>query len=217
MLAIPVFSMNGERSGEIEVDPAVLGGRIRPGLMKQAIVAFLEHQRQYSARTKGRSQVAGSTRKLYRQKGTGNARVGNIRTPVRRGGGRAFAKRVPSTHVAMPKKMRRLARNSAVLAKIKADEVLVVDDLKFDQPRTRDFAAMLRSLSADNGAVVAINEHDANVVLSGRNLPRIEIRLVDQLNTYEILRRRKLIFSRPAFDRFVGDPFTMRGADENRA
>src|SRR3990172_7924351 len=120
MLSVPVFNMKGERAGEVEIDPEVLGGRVRTRLLKQAIVAFLDHQRQDSARTKGKAQVAGSTRKLYRQKGTGNARMGQIRQPVRKGGGRAFAKRVPPAMKEFPKKMRRIARDNAILAKIQA-------------------------------------------------------------------------------------------------
>lgn len=210
MLAVPVFTMKGEQSGEVEIDPAVLGGRVRPRLIKQAIVAFLDHQRQDSARTKGRGDVVGSTRKLFRQKGTGNARAGNIRTPVRRGGGRTFAKRGPRTTKALPKKMRRLARNSAILAKLQANDVLIVDDLKCPRIQTKTMAAMLSALHIERGCILATHEHDRNVYLSGRNIPEADIRLVDELNAYEVLRRRKLIFTRPAFQRLVHDPVTMR-------
>ena len=110
MLSVPVCNMTGDRTGEVEIDPAVLGSKVRVRLMKQAVVAFLDHQRQHSARTKGRSDVEGSTRKLYRQKGTGNARVGMLRTPTRRGGGRTFARRGPRKRKGFPKQMRRLAR-----------------------------------------------------------------------------------------------------------
>ncbi len=210
MLEVPVFNMEGERSGELEVDPAVLGGCVRPRLLKQAIVAFLDHQRQDSARTKSRSDVEGSTRKLYRQKGTGNARAGPLRTPVRRGGGRTFAKRGPRATKAMPKKMRRLARNSAILAKIQANDVLIVDDLQCTQIKTKPVAAMLSALGVQRGCVLAMHEADANVYLSGRNIPNTDIRTVDELNAYEVLRRRKLIFTRPAFERLMHDPVTVR-------
>jgi len=203
MLAVPVFDMSGKQSGEIEVDPAVLGGRVRPRLIKQAVVAFLDHQRQRSARTKRRSDVEGSTRKLYRQKGTGNARAGAIRTPVRRGGGRTFGKRVPGAVKALPKKMRRLARNSAVLAKIQANEVMVLDGFDCEAPKTKVFASMLTALGADNGCVFAMHEPNRNAHLSGRNLAKTDVRLVGELSAYEVLLRKKIVFTKAAFEQLI--------------
>ena len=207
MLTVPVFDMQAQRTGAIEVDPAWLGGRVRPRLIKQAVVAYLDHRRQYSARTKGRSDVEGSTRKLYRQKGTGNARMGTIRTPIRRGGGRTFAKRVPGSRKELPKKMRRLARDSALLAKIQAGEVAVVDELRCPEPKTRPLARLLETLSAalerKRGWTVAMHEYDRNVLLSGRNIPDADIRVVDDLNAYDVLRRKLLVFTRPALERYL--------------
>lgn len=204
MLSVPVFNMKGERAGEVEIDPEVLGGRVRTRLLKQAIVAFLDHQRQDSARTKGKAQVEGSTRKLYRQKGTGNARMGQIRQPIRRGGGRAFAKRGPRSTRELPKKMRRLARDSAILAKIKAQEVMVVDGFHCAAPKTKTFASMLSALSVRRGCVFAVHAYDSKAYLSARNIPNTEIKVVDELGAYEILRRRTLILTRPAFERVAG-------------
>jgi len=204
MLAVPVFNMAGKSTGQVEVDPATLGGRVRHALIKQAIVAYLDHQRQHSARTKGRSDVEGSTRKLYRQKGTGNARAGMIRTPVRRGGGNAFAKSGPRRIKDLPKKMRRLACQSAILAKIHANDVVIVDDLVCPTVKTKAIATMLSAIQADRGCVLATHELDRSVYLSGRNIPKTEIRCVDELWAYEVLRRRKLVLTRPAFDRLIG-------------
>ena len=164
MLAVPVFNMKGKRTGEVEVDPASLGGHVRPQLIKQAVVAYLDHQWQKSARTKGRADVQGSTRKLYRQKGTGNARAGMIRTPVRKGGGRTFAKRIPPSTKEFPKKMRRLARDNAILAKIQANEVMILEDLRCPQPKTKVFASMLSALGIDRGCLVAMHEADSNEI-----------------------------------------------------
>lgn len=214
MLSVPVFNMKGERLGAMEVDPAVLGGRVRPKLIKQAVVAYLDHQRQFSARTKGRSQTAGSTRKLYRQKGTGNARAGTIRTPIRRGGGRTFAKLVPGAHKGISKKIRRFACGNAVLSRIKDNDVLVIDELKLAAPRTKPFAGMLGALQIDNGCVLAMHERDRNILLSGRNVHRTEIRLVDDLNAYDAMLRPKLVFTRPAFEQFVRRAASWRGATE---
>ena len=193
MVAVPVFNVDGKRQGEMEIDPAALGGSVRPRLIKQAIVAFLDHQRRQSARTKGRGDVDGSTRKLYRQKGTGNARVGNIRTPIRRGGGHTFAKRAARRAVAFPKKMRRLARNSAILAKIQSNDLLILDGLQFSEPKTQKFAAMLAALESTNGCLLAMDRHDENVHRSGRNIPATDVRRVEDLNAYEVMRRAKVV------------------------
>jgi len=209
MLSVPVFNMQGQSLGAMEVDPAILGGEVRPALIKQAIVAFLDHQRQQNARTKGRGDVEGSTRKIYRQKGTGNARMGTIRTCIRRGGGRAFAKLIPRRSVGIPKKMRRQARNSAILAKMQTNRVMVVDGLAFGKPKTKPFAQMLKTLGADQGCVLAIGDPDSNVVRSGRNIPKTEIRLLQELNAYEIARRPKLILTKQAFERLLKDPKTL--------
>lgn len=201
MLSVPVFNMKGDQIGETEIDPDVLGGKVRPMLIKQAIVAFEDHQRQQSARTKRRSDVSGSTRKIFRQKGTGNARMGAIRTPIRRGGGRTFAKRVPGSHKGFPKKMRRLARDSALLAKIEACNVMVIDDLVCTEPKTKPIMSMLKALGACSGCLLAVDSYERNLYLSGRNIPNADIRVVDDLTAYEVLKRPKLLFSKTAFDR----------------
>jgi len=212
MLSVPVFTMKGEPKGEVQIDPAVLGGRVRPALIKQAVVAYLDHQRLWSARTKGKSDTEGSTRKLYRQKGTGNARMGQIRTPLRRGGGRTFAKRRPGATKEFPKKMRRMARDSAILAKIRAQDAIVVEDCAFPAPRTKTFASMLAALAANNGCVFALDRADSNVYLSGRNIPRTDVRVLDELNAYDVLRRRRLVFTRPAFERLASGGLPGRAA-----
>lgn len=203
MLSVPLFNMTGTKLGSVEVDPARLGGRVRHALIKQAIVTYLDHQRQGSARTKGKAQTEGSTRKLYRQKGTGNARMGQIRTPIRKGGGRAFAKRIPPATKDISKKMRRLARDNAVLAKIQAEEVVILDELRCPQPKTKVFAKMLSALHAEAGCLLAMHQRDDNAYKSGRNIARTDIRIVDELNAYDVLRRPRVIFTRPAFERLL--------------
>ena len=211
MLSVPIFNTVGDQLGTMDIDPAVLGGAVRVQLIKQAIVAFLDHQRHFSARTKGRSQVVGSGRKLYRQKGTGNARAGNIRTPLRRGGGCTFAKRGVHGVKRFPKKMRRLARDSAILAKIQAQEVVILDDLVCTEPKTKPFASMLTALGVHRGCLLALDERNENVYRSGRNVPDTDIRLVEELNAYEVWLRPKVIFTKRAFERLVADPVKSRG------
>ncbi|HNQ22776.1 MAG TPA: 50S ribosomal protein L4 [Phycisphaerae bacterium] len=203
MLAVPVVNPKGERTGEMQIDPAWLGGEVRPRLMHQAVVAYLDHQRLRAARTKGRGDVAGSTRKIYRQKGTGNARMGTIRTCVRRGGGRAFGKRVPGGPKDISKQMRRRARDGAILAKIQANAALIVDGWSCPEPKTRAFTGLLTALGVGGSCVLAVGEYDRNVYLSGRNVAGAEVCPVDDLNAYQVLRRRKLVFTRAAFERLV--------------
>ncbi len=202
MLSVPVYNMTGQKVGDAEIDEALLGGTVNPALLKQAVVMYHANQRQGTVANKSRGQVEGSTRKIYRQKGTGRARMGPVRSPVRRGGGRAFAKRPREYRQAMPKKMRRLARDQAVLAKIQASDALIVDGLKFETPKTAPLAKLLAAVNAGRGCVLATKGSDVNVFKSGRNIPRTEVADVASLNAFQILSRRKLVFTRDAFDRF---------------
>ena len=202
MVSVPVFNPSGEKVGDESIDEALLGGKVNAALLKQAVVAYHANRRQGTVQTKSRADVEGSTRKIYRQKGTGRARMGPVRTPQRRGGGMAFAKRPREYRQALPTKMRRQARNQAVLAKIRSDDALIIDGLKVDTPKTAPFAKMLAAVKADRGCVFATNGIDFPVYKSGRNIPRTEITDVAGLNAYQILSRRKLIFTREAFGRF---------------
>ena len=210
MIDVPVYNMSGEQTGALQIDEAALGERVRFDLLKQAVVMWRANQRQGSARTKSRGMVRGSTRKLYRQKGTGNARAGAARTGLRRGGGVVFAKLERSFRREMPRKMRQLARNSALLSKLQSNGVAIVDPLVFDEPTTKDFHAMLKAVGADRGCVLALDSANPTVYKSGRNIPKTEIRQVHELNAYEILRRRKLLFTRPAFEAVVANPRAYR-------
>ena len=202
MLEVPVFNESGEKVGSESIDESLLGGAVNPNLLKQALVRHLANQRQGTVSQKSRGEVVGSTRKLYRQKGTGRARAGNVRTPVRRGGGRAFPRKPRDFRQEMPRKMRRLARNQAVLAKIQTEDVLIVDGLRFDEPKTKRFARLLRAVQASNGCIFATAGVDAVLLKSGRNIPRTHVQDVAELNAGEILRRRRLIFTREAFVAF---------------
>src|SRR3954451_7013811 len=129
MIEVPVFNQAGDKVDTVQVDEAKLGGEVRKSLLKQAIVMYHANQRQGTVRTLARGEVAGSTRKIFRQKGTGNARMGTIRQPVRKGGGHAKQKRPKDWRLSMPKKARRAATRSALLAKFQAGDVRVVDTI----------------------------------------------------------------------------------------
>jgi large subunit ribosomal protein L4 len=208
MIELMVYNQKGEQVDTVEVDEARLGGHVRPKLLKQALVMYHANRRVGTASTRSRGMVAGSTRKIYRQKGTGHARMGAVRSPVRRGGGMAFAKSPRDFSQTMPRKMRRLARNSAILAKMQSNETVIVDDLTFEQPKTKAFAGVLESLKIRTGCLVALAKSDDVVWKSGRNLPKTEIRPVAQLNAYEVLRRKHLLMTRAALDLLLGESET---------
>jgi large subunit ribosomal protein L4 len=150
--------------------------------------------------------VHGSSRKLYRQKGTGRARAGNLRTPVRVGGGHAFAKVNRDFSMKLSRKMRRAARDSAILAKAMSGTAMIIDGLKFDSPKTATMSKMLRATKADGGALLAYATDDPNMLLSGRNIPNFDIKRVGDINAYEVMKARRLIFTRDAFAAFRKAP-----------
>ncbi|MEE8169986.1 MAG: 50S ribosomal protein L4, partial [Phycisphaerae bacterium] len=176
VIDIPVYDMAGSKLGAEQIDASLLGGTVRAPLLKQAIVAHEAACRLGTAASKSRAMVQGSSRKLFRQKGTGNARMGNARTPVRRGGGHAFAKQPRDFSVRFPRKMRRLARDSALLAKMKSGNALIIDAIRFDQPKTKAFAGMLAAVGATGSCLVTLADRNETVWRSGRNLPGIDIR-----------------------------------------
>src|SRR5882757_4907857 len=149
MIEIPIYNTDGKEIDKMQVDPAKLGGQVRPHLLKQALVMYHANKRQGTVRTLARGEVEGSTRKIYRQKGTGNARMGTIRQPVRKGGGHAKQKRPKDWRQAVPKKVRRLARNNAILLKIQSNDIRVIDDMQLSQPKTKLMVKVYKALGID--------------------------------------------------------------------
>jgi len=203
MIDVAVYNREGKEVESLRVDTTVLGGSVRYPLLKQAIVMYQANKRVGTAATKDRSMVAGSDAKLYRQKGTGNARVGNRRTNIRVGGGVAFAKVKRDFSKAMPKKQRRLATDSAVLAKLLSNNVVVVDGLEFEGPKTKEFAGVLSNLKIERSCLVATNGADANVYKSARNIPRIDVMPLAELNAGAICSHQKLLFTKQAILSFL--------------
>jgi large subunit ribosomal protein L4 len=203
MIDVAVYNREGKEIDSLRVDTTVLGGSVRYPLLKQAIVMYQANKRVGTAATKDRGMVAGSDVKLYRQKGTGNARVGNRRTNIRVGGGVAFAKVPRDFSQVMPKKQRRLATDSAVLAKLLSNNVVVVDGLEFEGPKTKDFAGVLSNLKIQRSCLVATNGLDANVYKSARNIPRIDVMPLAELNAGAICSHQKLLFTKEAMLSFL--------------
>ena len=199
MIDLAVYNTDGQEVESLKVDEAVFGGSVRYPLLKQAIVMYHANKRVGTAANKGRSMVAGSSRKLFRQKGTGNARVGNIRTGKRVGGGVTFAKSLRDFGKRMPKKQRRLARDSAILAKLLSNNVVVVDGLSFEKPKTKDFIGILNNLKIERSCLVTISSEDVNLCKSANNIPKVAVMPVDELNAGDICNYRKMLFTKEAF------------------
>lgn len=204
MIDLAIYNKEGEQVGSFKVDEAALGGRVRHSLLKQAIVMYHANKRLGTATTRGRGLVEGSTRKLYKQKGTGNARAGTIRTPIRRGGGVAFGKKQRDFSQVMPKKSRQLARKSAVLAKILTGNVVIVDGLTMASPKTKEFAAILSKLKINRSCLVAVPKYDENIYKSVRNIAKVSVMPVAELNAGDICARQKMLFTKDAIAAFIG-------------
>ena len=205
MINLAVYNIDGKEVESLSINEDTLGSSIRYPLLKQAIVMYHANKRLGTAANKSRSMVAGSSKKLFKQKGTGNARVGNIRTGKRVGGGVTFAKTQRDFSKRMPKKQRRLARNSAVLAKLLSNNLIVVEDLKFEKPCTKDFVGMLKNLKIDRSCLVTVNSTNDNIYKSVRNIPKVTILPVDDLNAGQICSHSKMLFTKDAILSFLNE------------
>jgi len=203
MIEVPVYNQAGEKVSTVSVDEQKLGGEVRNHLLKQALVMYHANKRQGTVRTQARGEVAGSTRKMFRQKGTGNARTGGIRNPIKRGGGHAKQKRPKDWRLAMPKKQRRLARDSALLSKFQAGDVRIVDQIALEQPKTKIVVKMFKALGIDRSVLVAINGRNESLEKSARNIDRTTLTTVDQLNAWDLLRIRTLLLTKDGLDQIL--------------
>jgi len=204
MIDITIHNLAGKEVGTIQVDEQQLGGEIRPALLKQAYVRYHANRRQGSARTKSRADTAYSTRKLYKQKGTGNARRGPAGTNIMRHGGHGFAKRPHSWRQDMPVKMRRLANRNAILAKAIDGEIKIVDKLEFPKVSTKNFSSLLASLKIDRTCLVALPSTSGNEAASARNLDHVSVTQIDRLNAFELLNHRYILVDKASFEAYLG-------------
>lgn len=201
MVSLPVYDRSGAEVGKVDIDPEAIAPKINKQLLHDAVVMYLANQRQGTKKTKGRGEVAGSTRKLYRQKGTGNARVGSRRAPQRRGGGHAMQLKPRSHYYRLPKKALRLATRMAIASKLSDGEVVVIDKLEMDAPKTRELFATLKALGlAGVTTVVATSEYSNGLYMSSRNISGVEVTKVSDLNALSILRPRRLLVTRDALE-----------------
>jgi len=195
---VPVYSLTKEVVKHIEISDDVFGVSFNQTVVHQAMVRQRANARQGTANTKTRSEVSGTTRKLFRQKGTGYARAGSRRSPLRRGGGITFGPKTRSYRQAMPKKMRQLALRCILSNKVEDGELMILEQLKLDEPRTKDMVSILTALGVDSSALIATAEPEENVVKSARNLPGIKTIPASLLNVIDILSYKMLLMTEAA-------------------
>lgn len=198
MPKVAVYNTNGEQVGEIELNDAVWGIVPNKYVLHQAVVMQLASRRLGTHATKTRGMVRGGGRKPWRQKGTGRARHGSIRSPIWRGGGTVFGPHPRKYGFSLPKKVRRLAMKSALSSRVKSNDILVLDSLDMSVPKTKEMVKILSNLNIDKKALIVTAEYNENVFKSARNIPYVTQLKADKLNVYDVLNHQKLIITKDA-------------------
>ncbi|AOY59754.1 MULTISPECIES: 50S ribosomal protein L4 [Desulfococcus] len=203
MAVVDVLNSKGEKVSQVELSDEIFSVPVKPGVLHEVVTMQLASRRSGSASVKRRGDVAGSTKKLFRQKGTGRARRGNIKSPLLRGGGVVFGPSPKSYAYKVPKKVRRMALKMALSSKLQENELTVVDQLELDRIKTKAFAEVIRALNKSNVLLVT-DAADEKLVLSSRNLPNVKVIKVEGLNVYDILKYRDIILLEPAVKAIEG-------------
>ena len=197
MANVPVYNMEGKEVGTMELNDAVFGVEVNEHLVHLAVVAQLANKRQGTQKAKTRSEVSGGGRKPWRQKGTGHARQGSTRAPQWTGGGVVFAPTPRDYSIRLNKKEKRAALKSALTSRVNDNKFVVVDELKFEEIKTKNFKNVMNNLNVSK-ALVVLAENDQNVVLSARNIPEVRTSLVNTLSVYDILKYNTVVATKAA-------------------
>ncbi|MDY0256652.1 50S ribosomal protein L4 [Gudongella oleilytica] len=201
MPKVNVYNMQGELVEEMELSEEIFGVEINEHVVYEVVKNQLANKRQGTQSAKTRAEVRGGGRKPWRQKGTGRARQGSIRSPQWKGGGVVFAPKPRDYSYSVPKKVRRLALKSVLTDKLQNNEMIVVDQLSFDAPKTKEMKKVLANLKADKKALIVMAEKDANVIRSANNIPNVATALVNTINVYDILKYNSFIITKEAVKR----------------
>jgi large subunit ribosomal protein L4 len=193
---------NNKSVGKIALPDSVFGMKAKDGVIHNAVVNFLANQRQGTHATKTKGLVSGGGKKPWKQKHTGRARSGSSRSPLWRGGGTVFGPQPRDYSFALPKKARRLALKAALSGKFADGEVVVIDELAFEKPRTKEMLSVLKGLELQGkSTLVVVPEHDQAVLLSARNIPGVTVRRVGDLNSYDIASHTRLLMTKRAVEK----------------
>ncbi len=206
MISVPIRDVSGGSAGTYDFDPSdLVKGDVNRQLLHDVVVMYEATQRVGSVRTKSRGMVRGSTKKLFRQKGTGRARAGNARTPVRRGGGHAFGKKPRDYSYRLPRKAVRLATRMALLSKFQDEQVVLLSGWGLDAPKTKAVVSGLASVGVGASSTLIVTDGlDSNVYRSARNVPNVQVLPASDLNAYSLLRHRNLVVTTGAMDSLLG-------------
>jgi len=198
-MEIPVYSKEGEKIDNLQLDDKKFGGPVRKKLLRDAVIMYEANKRQGTASTKTKGEVAGGGRKPWTQKHTGRARAGSIRSPLWKGGGVSHGPKPRDYSFAIPKKARKLALYTALSAKARDNELVVIDDLNFDIPKTKQMVGILKALNMDNSScLIVIPRVNETVWKSARNIPSVKVMTSTELNAYEVLKPKKVLLTKEA-------------------
>ncbi len=200
MANVSVYNMEGKEVGSIELNDAVFGVEVNEHLVHMAVVNQLANNRQGTQSAKTRSEVSGGGRKPWRQKGTGHARQGSTRAPQWTGGGIVFAPKPRDYSFKMNKKEKRIALLSALSSKVAESKIVVLDEFKLDEIKTKKFVEVMNNLKVEN-ALVVLEGENKNVVLSGRNIPSVKVTATNEINTYDVLKYTTLVVTKAAVEK----------------
>jgi large subunit ribosomal protein L4 len=221
MPTVKVRNLKNEEVGDLELSDAVFGADLNEALIHAAVRNFMANARAGTVGTKTRGDVSGSGRKLWKQKGTGRARIASIRSPLWKGGGNTHGPQARDWSYNMPKKMRRGALRSAISERVREGNLIVIDGLSFDQPKTKDFVKSLATLGLEGKTLIVDSMENVNLWLAARNVKRAKVVNSFSLNIYDLLYHEKLVLSRAAAEELseLLDPQKQKGAtaDDNQA
>lgn len=216
MPKLNILDRKGKKVGTYNVEPTDFAARISKQLLHDAVVMYQANERQGSHQTKSRGMVAGSTKKMYRQKGTGNARAGSKRSGIRRGGGHIFAKVNRDYGYRLPRKALQTATRMALAAKVRDEELVIIDELSFAEPKTKDMVSVIKHVGCDGGSLlVATAGVDQKVYRSARNISGVCVAPASEVNAYSVLRSRRVLVTKAALDALVASakPHVTVGGD----
>lgn len=203
MAVLDVLNIKGEKVSEVELLDTIFNVPVKASVLHEVVTMQLAKKRSGSASVKHRSDITGSGRKLFRQKGTGKARAGDIKSPLLRGGGSVFGPDPRNYAYKVPKKVRKLALKMALSSKLDLDEILVLKDWELDQIKTKDVVETLNALNIENALIITEKENE-NLEISSRNIPKIKVLRSGGLNVYDILKYKKLILVEPSVKEIEG-------------
>ncbi|BBU37842.1 50S ribosomal protein L4 [Aeribacillus composti] len=201
MPKVTLYNQNGSAVGEIELNDSVFGIEPNKHVLFEAVIMQRASQRQGTHKVKNRSEVSGGGRKPWRQKGTGRARQGSIRSPQWRGGGTVFGPTPRTYAYKLPKKVRRLAIKSALSSKVQENNIVVLEDLVLEAPKTKEMAGILKGLSVDRKALIVTGDENENVILSARNIPGVTVVTANGINVLDVLNHDKLVITKAAVEK----------------